>query len=175
MCHIHYNRLFRHYNFKFWNIRSSQVWDVIKQILKKKCNGWVLSLCVTLECTLCPSFFCFFKEFKKKKNCIIGYFSWIGPNAHISPRENALLKQLWNSIFCCLLSLCHMKLLLVEKTYSWSSFQDKQRQYPLIKQIYIWHFFNKWCSLYIYQDLSHSQFGLEAIYLCLNWYVEGML
>ena len=80
----------------------------------------------------------------------------------------------WNSIFRCLLSLCHMKLLLVEKTYSWSSFQDKQRQYPLIKQIYIWHFFNQWCSLYIHQDLSHSQFWLEAIYLCLNWYVEGM-
>ena len=47
--------LIRHKKFKFCNSESRTMCDAIKQIfLKKICKGWVLSVCMTLECPLCP-------------------------------------------------------------------------------------------------------------------------
>ena len=47
---------------------------------------------MTPECPLCPPILCFLKLFSK--NWLLCYFSWTGPNGHISPSETAVLKQL---------------------------------------------------------------------------------
>ena len=121
------------------------MWRVKANIFQKYVRVGYYQFVWHLSAPCAPQFCAFSSCFQK--NWLLGYFSWTGPNEHISPRETAVLKQLW-TVYCLSSWIDHQKLKTISilwkrpsimtsgtQIYSTLFLDSSQKSWSLVKNL----------------------------------------